>query len=120
MKTIKAYSAVTVFCMVFAAVYEAFSHQVYSVFMLLSPMIPFAGGVVIMLLLKAAGAPKPCRLAMSVYNRSMATFTVGSMIFGVFDIYGSSPAVLPIYWGVGIVLFVSAVVIYMIQLGKNA
>lgn len=72
-----------------------------------------------MLLLKLAEAPKPCRLAMSIYNWSMASLTVGSIMIGVFDIYGSKSAFTPVYWIVGLSLFALSIVIYMVQIGKN-
>lgn len=61
---------------------------------------PLAGGAVpaaiLAVLHKAPGAA-----ARGLYRAALATLTVGSLMTGVFEIYGSSPALLAVYWVVG-------------------
>lgn len=116
---IRAYGIATVFCVIFASVYEYFSHRVYSLFMICSPLIPLFGGVVLMLLLKFVEMQKPCRLAMTVYNWSMASLTMGSIMSGVFEIYGSKSYFTPVYWIAGLSLFALSTVIYLVQMVRH-
>lgn len=116
-KCFKAYLAVTVFVLVFGAVYEIFSHGVISLYMMLAFLIPLVFGVLpfgIIALLKKNYYPTP--LGSNSFHSGVATLTVGSIMKGVFDIYGTTSTLIPIYNIVGIVLVTFGVVYSIIRL----
>ena len=104
-KTAFAYLIVSLFCALFGAVYEVFSHGVYSFYMIYAFGFPLAGGALPFLLLSFSGTPKyPPGLSRNLYHSGIATLTVGSLVRGVLDIYGTTNALSNGYWIVGIPL----------------
>lgn len=76
---------------VFAAVYEMFSHRVYSLFLILAFLIPLVGGALpYSLLLRNRHGRKPGTLARCFYNSGLAALTAGSMFRGILEIYGTT------------------------------
>ena len=45
-ETVRVYLIISVLCAVFGAVYELFSHKVYSIYMIFAFMIPLLGGTI--------------------------------------------------------------------------
>ena len=67
----------------FAAVYECFSHQVYSGFMVFAFLFPLLGGVLpCSLLLRADRGPRPGPVSRCLYASAIASFTAGSLFGG--------------------------------------
>lgn len=111
---------ITLFCGLFSAVYEYFSHGVYSNYMVYLFMFPFIGGMLPYAVLGLAPHIQcPSRSASRLYNSGAATLAVGSCVKGVLDIYGTSSAYMPVYWAVGTVLVVIGLAIYFIGAGKR-
>ncbi|MBO5228836.1 MAG: hypothetical protein J6B39_07590 [Lachnospiraceae bacterium] len=115
-KTAFVYILVTIFCAVFGAVYEYFSHEVYSYFMLYAFIFPLvsAGAFLCMslnLMKKSPGAG-----IRNLYHSGIATLTVGSIMRGVLDIYGTTNWLISIYWVVGTLLVVVSIICYLVQL----
>ncbi len=115
-RSIKNYGIAGVLCLVFAFGYELFSHQVYSVYMICSPVFPFLGGMFIMLLLKKVKAPFPGDGARRAYAWGIATLTIGSIMNGVFEIYGSESELTSYYWLAGIFMIVAADLMYLFRI----
>lgn len=110
------YLAFTVLSLLFAIVYEHFSHGVYSPYMIFMFAFPLLGGVVpFSIIAKKDGAGFPDALSYNLYNAGIETLTLGSCMKGVFDIYGSSSIYLPIYWIAGISLAVIGILIYLFK-----
>lgn len=108
-KELKKYLIFSSLCLVFACIYEMFSHQVYSMFMILSFLIPLIMGVgVYALLVKKHFLVN--NISNSLYKMSLYTFTFGSIMKGVLDIYGTTNSKLVIYWIVGVIMLVVAIV----------
>ena len=108
------YLVVTVFCAVFGAVYEHFSHQVYSAYMVYAFIFPLVGGTVVFYWLSLFGKHFPGRVALNLYNSGIATLTVGSIFKGVLEIYGTTNSLSNIYFIVGIAfLFISIIVFFL-------
>ncbi|MFB0919279.1 MAG: hypothetical protein QMB62_00120, partial [Oscillospiraceae bacterium] len=98
---------ITLFCGLFSAVYENFSHGVYSNFMVYLFLFPFVGGVLPYAVLGLTShMPCPSRPVSRLYNSGIAALAVGSCVKGVLDIYGTTSAYMPIYWALGAVLVV--------------
>lgn len=92
------YAVESLLALVIGAVYELFSHQVYSPFMYLMFMIPLLLGVLpnlaARILDKSFIASKDAR---ATYKLGILTLIFGSFLKGVLDIYGTS-SVYPILY----------------------
>ena len=110
------YLLFSIFCAIFGAIYELFSHEVYSFYMIYAFGFPLVWGVLPFLLIgRFCASPYPCSLSRNFYHAGIATITVGSIVRGVLDIYGTSNVRIKTYWGVGIVLIVASVVVFIRQ-----
>ena len=95
------------FCAIFAAIYEHFSHQVYSPYMICAFLFPVCLGIVPDIIrLKLCKSPKYLQKAGQIYSRhdishiyeislvmqqcGIYTFAVGSIFRGILDIYGTT------------------------------
>lgn len=110
---------VSLFCILFGAVYELFSHGVYSYGMIYAFAFPLVLGVLPLLLITMLRAPYPNRIARSIYHAGIAALTVGSLVSGVLEIYGTTNPLTLVYWIVGGVLAVLGTAVYLISLSKN-
>ncbi len=104
------YIATSLFCALFGAVYELFSHEVYSYSMIYAFAIPLAGGALPFLAIAMGHIRRfPGRISRSLYHAAITTFTIGSIMKGVLEIYGTTSALLPVYWIAGGLLIAGAV-----------
>lgn len=106
---IKKYLIFTLFCLVFGIIYEMFSHNVYSPYMYLAFIIPLIGLLIsfILYIFKI----KIYKLSNKFFNYSLITLTVGSLVKGALDIYGTTNKLINIYLITSIVfLFLSLIV----------
>lgn len=106
------YICFTMFAVFFGAVYEAFSHEVYSYYMIYAFALPLFLGVFPFAFLLLRGSPFPGRLSFNLYNSGIASLTVGCIIKGMLDIYGTTNGLLNVYFAVGIPLVLSGAIIY--------
>lgn len=107
---------VTLFCGLFSAVYEHFSHNVYSNYMVYLFMFPLFGGVLpyaVFGLVPKTKCPSP--ISARIFNSGVAALTVGSCVKGVLDIYGTTSSYQPIYWVIGMVLTALGFAIYLFK-----
>lgn len=110
-KTAFVYLLVALFFVLFGAVYEIYSHEVYSYYMLYAFAFPLIGGTLVFNILSFLKLLKyPNAIARNLYHSGIATLTVGSVVQGVLEIYGTTNALSNYYWSVGIVLIVIGVV----------
>lgn len=122
------YLAAALFVAVFCAVYEHFSFGVYSWFMVYAFAFPLVGGTLPYLLCAvsdgrqmpgpaAADGLQEARLAVAsdrtwlpgpaargFFHAGIATLTVGSIVAGVVEIYGTTNRLTAIYWLAGALL----------------
>lgn len=103
----------TAFLALFAGVYEAFSHGVYSYFMLFSFAVPLMMGVLpyTLLLLKEK---YPGRMFLNLWNSAIATLSMGSVFAGVLEIYGTTNSLIvvyPVFGGILILLSLGTLLI---------
>ncbi len=119
-RTLLIYTGIAAFCILFSAVYEHFSHGVYSPYMVYLFLIPLAGGLLPSLtLLLLRSIPYPGPFVRCFYNSGISVLTVGSCIKGVFEIYGTDSAYISyyLYWGLA---FVSvSLIIYAVSSISN-
>ena len=90
-------------CALFGAIYERFSHEVYSYFMIYAFLFPLMLGGIPFFLMQSAGRPFPYR-ASGLIHAGVAALTVGSIVQGVLVIYGTSNPLTAVYWIVGAAL----------------
>ncbi|MEA5051811.1 MAG: hypothetical protein VB021_10135, partial [Oscillospiraceae bacterium] len=95
------YLLVAAFCAFFGGVYEHFSHDVWSAWMVYAFAFPLAGGALPMFALALYGARLPGRTARSLWACGLAALTLGSVMTGVLEIYGSTNGLIAVYWWVG-------------------
>ena len=86
----------TVFLVLFGAVYERFSHGVYSWFMLCAFAIPLLLGVIPYTLLLIQSRD-PGRAAVTAWSSGIAALSFGSVLQGVLEIYGTTNALIAVY-----------------------
>lgn len=106
-KCFKVYLAVTAFVLAFGIVYECFSHGVVSLYMVLAFLIPLVLGVLpfgTVTVMKKNYYPSP--IGSNTYHAGIATLTVGSIMKGVLDIYGTTSPYVSAYLIIGIILCV--------------
>ena len=116
LKTAFIYLLVSLFCAFFGAIYELFSHEVYSYFMIYAFAFPLIGGTLTFFILGfyfTKKLPKP--FSLSLYHCGIATLTVGSIIKGVLDIYGTTNHLANYYWIVGFVLLFAGIISFLIS-----
>lgn len=108
------YLLVSIFCFLFGTIYEHFSHGVYSGYMMYSFLIPLLGGALPFLMLKlikTAFPPGP--VIQKVHHCGIATLTLGSIVKGILDIYGTTNSLTFLYLPTGLLLIFSAILSYI-------
>ncbi len=108
-----AYLAVSLLCALAGAIYERFSYGVYSYFMIYAFAIPLAGGALPFLAMAVFGKPRfPVRASRMAYHAGIATLTVGSLVQGILEIYGTANRLTFVYWIAGAALLAVGVALY--------
>ena len=108
------YLVVSVFCAVFGGIYEMFSHEVYSFYMIYAFLFPLTGGSLVFSLLHFLQIKRyPDAGTKQLYHSGIATWTVGSVVKGVLEIYGTTNALSDWYMVVGTALVLAAIVCYL-------
>ena len=97
---IRSYLLATLGCALFGAVYEMFSHEVYSFFMIFAFAVPLLLGAIPFFLLRKRGKSFPGRAA-DLIHAGVAALTVGSILQGALEIYGTSNPLTLAHWAVG-------------------
>lgn len=94
----------TIFLALFGAVYEKFSHEVYSYYMIYAFAIPLILGVFPALFHLRLKRPVPGRTAMDLWSFGIITLAVGSVFKGILDIYGTTNRLVIVYPIAGMIL----------------
>ena len=82
----------------FGAVYECFSHQVYSKAMIFAFLIPLLGGALPGLLLERLPArQRPGGPSRWLWGAGLTVLTAGSLFRGVLEIYGTTSRLSAVY-----------------------
>ena len=113
-KRLVKYLAILGFLAVFSAIYEAFSHQVYSapmIFLFAIPLVLGALPTVLSIKIPKLHIKNPWQNLTHIF--AVATLTVGSVLAGVFEIYGSSNAFIIWYFMVGGVMLAASFAMWL-------
>mgnify|MGYP000142148461 FL=1 len=114
-KLVFTYLIVTLVCAGFGAVYEFFSHGVYSYYMLYAFLLPFLGGTVYFYCILYFRSKIPGCIARRFQHFGILTLTVGCMICGILEIYGTTNHLVKIYFIVGGIFLVIGNFMYLLQ-----
>ena len=121
LKTALIYLLIALFCVFFGAVYETFSHEVYSYYMIYAFAFPLVGGTLAFFLIALSNAEEyPWAIARFLYHSGIAVLTVSSILRGVLEIYGTTNRLLKIYWIIGFALTISGAILILIKLKMQA
>lgn len=99
-RTALRYLLVSALCAVFALVYELFSHGVLSWYMALLPLWPLLGGALPFGVMARLHV-RPAQLTRCLWHAGLTALTMGSLMTGVFEIYGSMSSLVRVYWTAG-------------------
>lgn len=115
-KTVFVYSAVSVFCILFAFIYEQFSYGEHSYYMRMMFCVPLIGGIVPFLAVYLFKLKyKYSRAAYNLWNSGIAALTCGCLIRGIIEISGRTTDYDMIYLILGISLLVSATAVQIMH-----
>lgn len=109
------YLIASVLLAVAGAVYESFSHGIYSNHMLYAFMYPLLMGCLPYLADSRGIIKKAGPLGESLLLTSIATLSVGSVIKGVLEIYGTTNSLTIVYPVIGITVLAGAMLVYFIN-----
>lgn len=105
------YFVFSILCFAFGRIYEIFSHDVYSKFMMNAFLIPLFMGCLLSLIIYLLKIKKLAnRLSVNLYNAGVATLTVYSIFRGVLEIYGTTNYLINIYLCISISMFLISIV----------
>lgn len=108
---------ISVFFFLFGVIYELFSHGVYSKYMIFAFFIPLILGLAFYTSIHFLKLNNYFnKTFFRIYNSSIYTFTLGCIIKGVLDIYGTTNKLLSIYFNAGVLLLVVAIIINMVMI----
>ncbi|MCD8021915.1 MAG: hypothetical protein LUF30_02680 [Lachnospiraceae bacterium] len=114
-KTAFTYLLISLFLALFGAVYEMFSHGVYSYYMLYAFAIPLTGGALPFLALALFAKHFPGQNSARLYHSGIAALTVGCVVQGALKIYGTSNRLIVVYWIVGGILLLAGLFSYCVR-----
>ncbi len=108
------YLLASLFCALFGAVYEIFSHEVYSYFMLYAFVFPLTFGTLPFLVLSLSRIRQPDTVSRCLYHSGISAWTVGSLFQGALEIYGTGNKLTIVYWIVGGIFVLTGAVRYFV------
>lgn len=114
-----AYVYVSVFLALFGAVYEYFSHGVFSYYMAYAFGFTLAGGALPFFHIAFSRAHLPGRACLNLYHAGIATLSAGSLFQGALEIYGTTNRLTCVYWIVGTALLLIAVALWALDARGN-
>ena len=104
-------ASLAVFCVVFTAIYESFSHGAVSTQMRCMFLMPLVGCALPALVCLLTPLHRHvCRPAFNLWNSGLAVWTVGCLFRGIVNISGRFTDLDSIYWVTGWIFLAAAVV----------
>lgn len=122
LKIVLEYLILTIFFSLFGAIYEVFSHGVYSYRMIYAFGYPLILGLVPVLIMHFSRIKKmPGTLSGQLYRCGIYTLTIGSVVKGVLEIYGTTSRLSDLYTPTGYLLILAGFLLFLIGnlLAKN-
>ena len=119
MKIAFVYLLCAIFIAFFGAIYEIFSFGVYSYFMIYAFAIPLLLGTVPFFSAALWEMKYPGKIAMNAWNSGVVALTVGCIVKGVLDIYGTTNRLIAAYPIAGAVFLIIGFISYIFDAGKT-
>ena len=109
------YMFISLFCILFGAVYELYSHEGYSYHMIYAFVFPLVGGTLLFSILGLIKI-RICSgtFARNFYHSGVGTLTVGSIVQGILDIYGTTNMLTFWYWRIGLLFIILSIVLTLL------
>lgn len=114
-KLVFTYLLVTIACAILGAVYESFSHGVYSYYMLYAFMIPLLGGTLPFSCVLYFRNKIPRPMARRFHHFGISALTVGCIFCGVLEIYGTTNHLVIVYFTIGGMFLCLGNLMYLLQ-----
>ena len=111
----KIYLISTIFTLVFGIIYELFSHGVISIYMIFAFIIPLLGYLLYLLIDKKIIKIKTNINSAILLECGIFTLTIGSIIAGVLEIFGTTNIKVYFYLFIGILLILFSIVVQLFQ-----
>lgn len=116
LKTAFIYLLISLFCLLFGAVYEYFSHGVFSYAMIYAFAFPLILGVFLFFLMGITRIKVyPAPVILVYHHCAIATLTMGSLVQGALEIYGTTNDLTVYYFAIGAGLLIAEVFTYLFQ-----
>lgn len=97
----------SIFILVFGAIYEHFSFGVYSWYMVYAFAFPLLLCVLPLAVIAHSGRELPVKPeGIKLYRFGTATLTIGSIVTGIVEIYGTTNSLTRFYWITGALLII--------------
>ena len=109
------YLLVSLLCAAAGAVYEVFSHGVWSGWMVYAFLFPLALGTLPFCWMALRSCPMPYTWGLRLYHAGVAAMTVGSVMEGVLAIYGTTNQLTIVYWIIGPGLVLGGILLSILQ-----
>lgn len=113
------HAAFALFLAVLGAVYEHFSHGVYSFFMIYAFVFPLAMGTLAYIALGLFSRRLPGRVSRWLWNAGTVTLSLGSVFEGVLEIYGTANDLVLVYWFLGATLALAGVIYFFVSVRET-
>jgi len=107
------YLFVSTFLVAFNLIYGLFSHGIGSDYMRYAFLFPLIGGSLASLIL--VFLPPPGDIVSNLWRMGLSVLVVGSLLHGIFDIYGSEVAYVTVFFIAGALLLVGALTLYIVK-----
>lgn len=104
------YTLAAAFTGLFAAVYEIFSHEVYSVYMIGAFLIPLLLGALPAVLIASAARHFPGKETCRLWAWGLSALTIGALFQGALEIYGTTNRLIAAYPAAGALLLIAALI----------
>ena len=113
-KNARIYIFITMFVFIFSYIYEIFSHDVYSLYMMLSPLIPLILGVLVNYILYFINTNlKISNLNSNIHNSIVIALTLYCILNGVLEIFGTTNSLVYLYIYISILLAILNVILFI-------
>ncbi len=114
LKSAGRYLLASAVCMVTGVIYEYFSHDVWSVYMLFAFAVPLLAGALPSFIAWLLKLPEPAPAAEAVYACGVITLTAGCFLQGVLEIYGTTNPLITVFPAAGALLAAAGIVTYFL------
>ena len=114
------YLGLTIFTALFGAVYEIFSHEVYSYYMIYAFAVPLVLGVLPNLICLVRNVRNIHPLSVWFWNAGVITLTVGALFHGALEIFGTINKLAIVYQIASSFFFLVSIILkFLSGKGKN-